>query len=290
MQLCLRMPLICIGILVTSSLAASAEPVASHKDRLFSYPDVLEARDGGDFLKVDYREGRDIDRRDQVPEKRVRSAYIDNRARRATRTATVETPRGAVTFGYAGDITDARFIVVYVHGRGGNHRQGINDFSFGGNFNRIKALMLKSGGAYVAPDAGELREADYAKLSALFLQMLERSARARLVIACGSAGAAVCYQVADDKTLMHRLGGIILLGAYTNPAYALSLAGRARVPVVIGHGSRDTVFDIAKTEAFYTGLRKTGVPVQMVRFETGTHGTPIRMIDWRKSLNWILTR
>jgi hypothetical protein len=25
-----------------------------------------------------------------------------------------------------------------------------------------------------------------------------------------------------------------------------------------------------------------------VRFETGTHGTPIRMTDWRETLNWML--
>ena len=28
----------------------------------------------------------------------------------------------------------------------------------------------------------------------------------------------------------------------------------------------------------------------LVRFETGTHGTPIRMTDWRDILNWMLAR
>jgi hypothetical protein len=26
-----------------------------------------------------------------------------------------------------------------------------------------------------------------------------------------------------------------------------------------------------------------------MRFETGTHGTPIRMVDWRQALNWMLS-
>jgi len=28
---------------------------------------------------------------------------------------------------------------------------------------------------------------------------------------------------------------------------------------------------------------------RFVRFETGTHGTPIRMTDWRETLNWMLS-
>ena len=31
-------------------------------------------------------------------------------------------------------------------------------------------------------------------------------------------------------------------------------------------------------------------PARFVRFETGTHGTPIRMIDWRDTLNWMLSK
>jgi hypothetical protein len=34
---------------------------------------------------------------------------------------------------------------------------------------------------------------------------------------------------------------------------------------------------------------KPDYPVRFVRFETGTHGTPIRMVDWRAVLNWMLS-
>ena len=62
------------------------------------------------------------------------------------------------------------------------------------------------------------------------------------------------------------------------------------MPVYIGHGSRDTVFPVDTVEAFYAALRKSGYPVRMARFETGTHGTPIRMTDWRSVLNWMLAQ
>ncbi|MEL6920554.1 MAG: alpha/beta hydrolase [Pseudomonadota bacterium] len=280
------------GVLILALIAASnalAGPINSHKDRLFAYPRVLEARDGGSFRVIDYNEARDIDKRDQVPERRVRAAYVDNAARRATRAMTVETSAGPLTYRFAGDLQNARFITIYIHGSGGNAKQGVNDFSFGGNFNRIKALMMKSGGAYLAPDAGTFSATDKQRLRDLFGAIAISSASARIVIACGSSGAAMCYSFASDRAIVPRLAGIMLFGGYPNVSYLSSPAGRARVPLLIAHGSRDTVFDVTRMEAFYTSVRRAGVPVKMVRFESGTHGTPIRMVDWREALNWMLT-
>ncbi|MEQ1842015.1 MAG: alpha/beta hydrolase, partial [Verrucomicrobiales bacterium] len=46
-----------------------------------------------------------------------------------------------------------------------------------------------------------------------------------------------------------------------------------------------------KMEELYRQIREKspGYPVKMERFESGTHGTPIRMIDWRKTINWQLS-
>ena len=46
----------------------------------------------------------------------------------------------------------AKIIVAYLHGKGGNRKQGSNDYPFGGNFNRIRNLMVKNGGLYLTPD------------------------------------------------------------------------------------------------------------------------------------------
>ncbi|MEM1378615.1 MAG: alpha/beta hydrolase [Pseudomonadota bacterium] len=281
-----------LAVLLTAFFPAThagAQPVASHKDRLFSYPALIETRDGGQYRIVDYREARDIDRRDEVPERRVKRAYVDGEARRATKTLNLDTSSGPLTARYVGSLAGARMVTIYIHGSGGNSKQGVNDFSFGGNFNRIKALMLKSGGAYIAPDAGSFEGADKARLAALSERIASSSPAARFVLACGSSGAAICYHFADDASLIPRLAGFILLGGYPDDSYRSSRAGRARVPLMIAHGSRDTVFDVGRLETFYAALRKSGIPTMMVRFETGTHGTPIRMIDWRDTLNWILT-
>lgn len=46
----------------------------------------------------------------------------------------------------AGKRDGASFIVIYLHGRGGNRLQGMNDFTFGGNFNRVKNLAVLNDG------------------------------------------------------------------------------------------------------------------------------------------------
>lgn len=288
MERILPFALSCVGAFMAAQVAL-AQPIADHKNRLFNYPAILSAQNGGAYRIVDYREKRDIDRRDEVPERRVRRTYVDSGARRATKAATLETPAGSLTYRFAGSLRDARFITVYIHGSGGNSKQGVDDFSFGGNFNRLKALKMKSGGVYIAPDAGTFSDEDMARLRAMFSALATASPSARIVVACGSSGGLVCYQLARDNDLVTRLAGIVLLGSYGDTSYLTSVAGRARVPIVIAHGSGDSVFPVAELEKFYATVRNAGVPVQMVRFETGTHGTPIRMIDWRETLNWLLT-
>jgi hypothetical protein len=62
------------------------------------------------------------------------------------------------------------------------------------------------------------------------------------------------------------------------------------VPVFFGQGSRDTVFPLEKQAAFFRSILAAvpDYPARFVAFESGTHGTPIRMTDWRDTLNWML--
>ncbi|TIR63377.1 MAG: alpha/beta hydrolase, partial [Mesorhizobium sp.] len=75
-------------------------------------------------------------------------------------------------------------------------------------------------------------------------------------------------------------------------SFLTSPAFKRRVPVFFGQGSRDVVFQVEKQEAFFRSIlaKSKTYPARFVRFETGTHGTPIRMVDWRGTLNWMLTK
>ncbi|QKV20548.1 prolyl oligopeptidase family serine peptidase [Oricola thermophila] len=268
---------------------AQSFELAPFKDRLFAYPGILESRDGGAYLIVDYDEVRDINRRDQVPERRVKRKYVDLSPRRRQSDQVLQTSAGEIRFIAVGDPRNARIVTMYVHGRGGDRKQGTNDYTFGGNFNRIKNLMLRNNGIYIAPDGGELDEAAAQRIRHLVLAVLRQLREAKIVLACGSAGGTVCHALAGDDAIAARMAGMALLGSFGDESFIGSAAWRHRVPLLIAHGAADSVIPFANAESFYRALRDTpGYPVRLVRFETGGHGTPIRMTDWRETINWML--
>ena len=69
----------------------------------------------------------------------------------------------------------AKAIVIYVHGRKGNRFQGANDAMFGGNFNRIKNLMVRNGGLYLSPGFPNLRKRGANEAKALMKEYAAKS-------------------------------------------------------------------------------------------------------------------
>ncbi len=266
--------------------AVAAEPLKPHKDELFAYPGILESRDDGAYRVVDYREMRDINGRDEIPERRAHGRYVALSVRRQQQDLSLD----GIAHVAVGRTEGARVITVYLHGQGGNRKQGADDFTFGGNFNRIKNLMAENGGLYLSPDFPDFGAGGAAAVRTLIEYYAKKSPQAPVIIACGSAGGALCHRLADDPAVAGKLGGLLLLGSLWDDGFLKSAAFKARVPLFIGHGSRDTVFPVDRMEAFYGAIRAAapGYPVRMVRFESGTHGTPIRMTDWRETLNWML--
>ncbi|WP_157015390.1 alpha/beta hydrolase [Mesorhizobium xinjiangense] len=267
---------------------ADAVELKPYKDRLFGYPGILSSTDDGAAIAVDYRELRDINRRDAVPERRVQAAYVDLGVRRSQQDLVVDGIRHIAV----GRTDGARIITIYLHGQGGNRMQGANDFTFGGNFNRIKNLMARNGGLYLTIDLPDFGAGGAAAVSRLIAYYGRTSSDAPVFIACGSMGGILCWRMAGGSQVVERLGGLILLGSDRDERFLASPAFRRRVPVLVAHGSRDSVFPIDRQRAFFDTVRRhaPGYPIRFVRFETGSHGTPIRMTDWRETLNWMLSQ
>lgn len=280
------------AIFAATLFPAAAELLAPSKDRLFVLPATIETSDDGARIVVDYQEMRDINGRDEIPERRAHAAYVDLSVRRAQRDVTVQTSAGNVPHVAVGTAQGARFIVAYLHGQGGNRRQGADDFTFGGNFNRIKNLAAQNGGLYLSPDFADFGTTGAGQVAALLKTYANASPQAPIFVACGSAGGAICWQLAQDGDLAPRLGGLLLLGSHWDESFLKSAAFRVRVPVYLGHGSRDRVFPVERQEMFFRAIRAAapGYPARFVRFETGSHGTPIRMTDWRAVINWMSER
>lgn len=278
-------------LMAAAALPAAAQRLPAQKDALFAYPATLETRDGGAYRIVDYDEMRDINGRDKVPERQVQGKYVSLGVRRQQADRIAETPAGTIRHYAVGKQRNARLIVVYLHGKGGSRRQGVDDFTFGGNFNRIKNLVAGAGGLYLSPDFSDFGARGAAEIAALIENYAAASPGAPVFVACGSMGGALCWRLADNAALAPRLGGLLLLGSLWDDGFFSSAAFKRRVPVFLGQGSRDSVFPVERMEAFYRAIRARapGYPVRMVRFETGSHGTPIRMTDWRETINWMLS-
>lgn len=282
---------LCAALLCALSGAVMAQELAPYKERLFAYPGLLKPDDNDNYIVVDYRESRDIDARDQVPERRVWGRYVSLKVRRQQEELSVETPAGALKHFAVGKQRTARMITLYIHGKGGNRKQGVNDHSFGGNFNRLKNLMVRAGGLYISTDVPGFNAAGSAAIATLIDHYSDLSPGAPVVVACGSLGGEICYRLAADSKAAGDISGFVLLGAPPVSSIFSSPAVKRRTPIVFAHGSRDTVYPIDAVEAHFRRFEKqtSGYPVRFIRFETGTHGTPIRMIDWRDTLNWMLS-
>ncbi|MDK1492166.1 phospholipase [Sinorhizobium sp. 7-81] len=271
-------------------LAAEAAPLEPYRDELFGYRNVLEETDGGDFRVVDYQELRDINERDQIPERRVKRAYVSLGVKSAQVNETRNLDGRSLDVMRVGPDRGAAFTVIFIHGRGGDRRLGANDFSFGGNFNRLKNLAFANGGTYYAPSVRSFDAAGVDDISALIRFAAERSGGRPVVLACASMGSFICWGVAREQTAVAALGGMMIMGGATDPEFVGSAAYRARLPVFFSHGSRDSVYRAKYQVALYRTLRARDYPARFVLFETGSHGTPVRMTDWRDALNWIASR
>lgn len=281
---------IAAAIVLLSVPAGATEQLAPYKDDLFAYAGILSSADNGDYLVIDYREMRDINGRDTIPERRVKSDYVSLEPLATQHDIFVDTPVARIATITVGKTEGASMIVLYLHGQGGSRLQGMDDWMFGGNFNRIKNLMTRNGGLYFTPDFSDFGDKGEVQVRDVIEHFAALSPGAPVFVACGSMGGFICWKLAEDPEVAGKLSGLLLLGSMWDEKFLQSPAFKRHVPVFLGQGSHDVVFPIERQEAFYREIRAAapGYPVRFRRFETGTHGTPIRMSNWRGALNWML--
>ncbi len=267
-------------------------PLAPFNERAFAYRTPLEVGDGGRFLRIPYDELIDVNKRDEIPVRKVKSWYV--RKLPAGTEVDKQYQSGGRTLDYRalGALDGgSKLTVIYVHGRGGSREWGFYDDRFGGNFNRLKNMILKAGGAYLSPDFTDFEAAGLADIKALIARYRPLTS-GKLVVACGSLGNAICWELAQDPASAGRIDGLVVLAGFPDSRFFSSATARTssrNIPLVISHGTWDPDYDFQATLDFFRRLRKEqpGYPARYLLFETGKHGAPVRMIDWRDTLNWI---
>lgn len=265
------------------------------KDALFAFPGILQTKEDGDFIVVDYQKARDIHIRDEIPERKVQWKYVSTGVNwaQAHYDYTGGNGRKLRYVGVGAVNKPAKLIVIFLHGQNGTRFLGADDWMFGGNFNRIKNLTVDAGGVYLSPDFTDFDAKGAADIKQLMMAYAGQSPGAPIFLACGSYGGKLCWALADDPQAASVISGMLLMGSLRDDAFLNTSAmqpGGRRIPIYFGQGSDDNVFDWKDQAAFYEEIRKRspGYPTKFVLFNTGTHGTPIRMTDWRATLNWML--
>ncbi|MBW9077290.1 dienelactone hydrolase family protein [Rhizobium pusense] len=269
---------------------ASDGPVRPFKDELFSAQTVLSTGDGGASEVIDYKEMRDINGRDEVPERRVKRQYVDTAPKKVQALETVTFAGRALEVGRVGPASGQAFTIIFIHGRGGDRRLGMNDYTFGGNFNRLKNLAVANGGTYYVPSVRSFDENGVADIAALIADAARKSGGKPVILTCASMGSFICYGISRDKAAVANLKGMAILGGAVDPDFPKSAFAKAKKPVWFTHGSADKVYSADQQATIFRTLLKAGEPARFTRYETGSHGTPVRMTDWRAALNWILSR
>ncbi len=279
------------GGLFVAGEALAADSIGPFKDRLFAYREVLEASKDGSFRRIAYSSQRDIHARDAVPERRVKRRYVDLRVRRYQTDQTFETQGGAIDMAVVGRLdSQTRFAVIFIHGRGGDKRLGVDDWRFGGNFNRLKNLVHRAGGVYMAPSVPSFDATALDQVAELVLHVSDVMSGRPVVVACASMGGFVCAHLSRRSDTADRLGGLVLLGAAPDGQLPGSIAVRKKVPIYFAHGSDDSVYADRLQGQIFDRIKAAdpAYPARLDLFDTGSHGTPIRMIDWRAVLNFML--
>lgn len=276
-------------LLLATAPVATADMLKPFKDELFSNQTVLESHDNGAFQTIDYQEMRDINSRDQIPEKRVKPVYVDTGVRwKAQQDETLQLGDRKLDVTRIGPASGQAFTVIFIHGRGGDRRLGSNDYTFGGNFNRLKNLAYRNGGTYYAPSVKGFDSTGVADIAALIRYSYEQSGGKPVILTCASMGSFVCWGITRDAESVKHLKGMAILSGVTDPDFIKSAFYKAKLPLWFTHGSRDPVYAAADQQALFEKLYKAHYPTRFTLFATGNHGTPVRMTDWRKVLNWIV--
>ncbi len=280
-----------------AAASAAAEPyrLAPFKDELFAYQAVLETGYGGDLRVVEYDRDRDLIQRDVVERLKVDPKYVSLDTKAAESDLTLVADGRRIRYVAVGD-TDGpvKAIVVFLHGRGTDRTAGASDWIHGGNFNRIKNLMMRNDGLYISADFADFGRRGAADVKALLLHYSALSPGAPIFLGCASWGGRVCARLLDDAELAGRIAGLVFFDAAIDAtllAKAASLPENRRPAIQISNNAGDRVMGHKDQLAAFKQFKAAapGYPVRFVLFSDGYHGSSLRMTDWRETLNWMMS-
>lgn len=192
-------------------------------------------------------------------------------------------------------INPPKCAIVWCHGAVESkspHHLGARDSNFGANNNRLMNLAIQKNCVYYSPNFRG-RNGYYAIQS--LIDYLKSKNFNEVFISASSAGAAALNIAASNPKNTDILAGLIYNGTYASPInVSRTPAFKSGVPIVFSHGANDKYQqirdDFIKVQEMYPPSKTPYNNTWLQVFKNGGHGTPIRMIDWRHTLNWARTQ
>ncbi|HET7717384.1 MAG TPA: alpha/beta fold hydrolase [Bauldia sp.] len=264
------------------------------KDELFQYQTILQTEYGGDFLLVDYDRNRDLKQRDVIERQKVKPEYVSLETEAAQTDVVLRSGNARIRYTAVGASDGgARAIVIFLHGRGTDRSAGASDWIHGGNFNRIKNLMMRNGGVYISADFSDFGRRGTTEMKALVIDQANRSPGAPIFLACGSWGGKICWRLIADSDTAPLIKGVLFLDSEMDTdfiARAAKLPPGQRPAIHISNTMEDWIVGYKSQLGFFRRMKKEvpDYPIRFVLFDSGTHGISLRMTDWRQVLNWML--
>ena len=282
-----------VALTLAPAYAAGPYRLAPYKDELFQYPKILDAEYDGAYLEVEYDRPRDLYARDVERGAKVDPKYVSLDTDAVQADLTLDAGGKPIRYFAVGRTEGARAIVVFIHGRGTGRATGVDDWIHGGNFNRIKNLMMRNDGLYLSPSFPDFGRQGAAEMKALILHAAEGSPGAPVFLACGSLGAQICWRLMRDGAVLPLIAGMILFDPVmdrTDLRFVASLDPAVRVPILMTGSREDVVVGWRKQRDLFRAMKAAfpDYPIRYVLFSAGTHGLSLRMTDWRETLNWML--
>lgn len=270
------------------------------KDNMFSYNNWVWKDEKLGFTWVDYNQKRDLEDRDFIDVDQAFPEWVDlslkNREFVLDLPAiwddlpikwTMETYAIVKRFKKESLYWDTKFspkfIFVFVHGLNGNRTWWFKDWTFNGNFNRLKHIAYYNNGLYISPTVKWFsRGGD--QIAHFFKLMKKKFPNTKFILACGSSGGETCWRVYND--ISAPLDWMMLLGSMSAPN-GLKTIQKRKIPIYIGHWGKDRAIPLGVATHSYKLMQQAWNPVKLEVFTNWVHWTPLRMVDYLKVLKWM---
>jgi hypothetical protein len=185
---------------------------------------------------------------------------------------------------------DCKWATIWVHGATPQKGElGVTDDIFGGAFNRMKRMAVANHGLYYSPSVEG--QNGVAGLAALVKHIRIKTCRnGKIILNCGSAGVRSCWAAAEDKEVAKELGGMVLIGSGISYDYLKNHpAVESRVPILFAQGEDDG-YDDLRDATLKMHEQDPNYPIRFLLYGKGGHMTPLRMLDWRQTMNCMLSQ